>query len=294
LTQLARGHRRKADFGAAEQVLNQKLEIAKQSNNQSAIADVDFEIGLLRFDEEKYPAALEKYDSALKVYQSVNDQFRISFTNTNRAKTLVRLGRLDEARQRLEELFQTTTQMKGNYLQLVPELHLIKAELSFSEGKLEQATESATEALRTVPRRSDVQIETKYFLGLVKASSGGRQEAKQLCGEAIAVSSNSGNFGLHSRALLRCAEAALKANDAQTALTLATQAQERFTRSEQRESEWIAWAITSRASQQLGDKNKAEETLKNALNVRSRLEQQWGPEVFKQYAARPDIQVYFR
>ena len=93
---------------------------------------------------------------------------------------------------------------------------------------------------------------------------------------------------------LRCAEAALKGNDAQTALTLATEAQGRFARSQQRESEWRAWAIVSRASQQLGDKTKAEETLKNAVFVRSKLEQEWGPSAFKQYAARPDIQAYYR
>jgi serine/threonine protein kinase/Tfp pilus assembly protein PilF len=47
LSNLARGHRRKSDFAAAEQALNQTLEIAKQSNSPQAIADVDYEFGLL-------------------------------------------------------------------------------------------------------------------------------------------------------------------------------------------------------------------------------------------------------
>jgi serine/threonine protein kinase/Tfp pilus assembly protein PilF len=294
LTQLARGHRRKGDFAAAEQVLNQKLRIAEQSKSQPAVADVDFEIGLLRFDEEKYPSALEHYDSALKIYQSVNDDFRIVFTNTNRAKTLVRLGRYDEAKKLLEELFKATIDPKSPYLQLLPELHLAKAEMSLSEGNLSQAIESANEAVRTAPRRSELLIEAQYSLGLVKAATGGKQDAKKSCDDAINASANAGNFGLHSLALLRCAEAALIGKDAQTALTLATQAQQRLAQSEQLESEWRTWAIISRANEQLGDKKRSEETLTNAVNVRSRLEQQWGSDAFKQYSARPDIQVYYR
>jgi uncharacterized protein HemY len=139
-----------------------------------------------------------------------------------------------------------------------------------------------------------VLIESKFFLALMKSASGGKQEAKQLCDEAITVSSNSGNSGLYSVALLRCAEAAWKTGDWQTAQTLATQAQERLARSEKLESEWRAWAVASRATEQLGDKTKAEELARNATTVRSKLEERWGPDTFKQYIGRPDIQVYIR
>jgi tetratricopeptide (TPR) repeat protein len=294
LTQLARGHRREADFAAAEQALTQKLEIAKQSNNSQDIADVDFEIALLRSDQQRYPAALEKYDSALKTYESAKDTFRITFTNENRTRILIRLGRFSDARQVLEELFKTATEQKGAYLQFLPELQLLKGELSFSEGNLGQATTSAAEAVKTAPSKSELLTESKYFLALLKSASGDSRTSKQLCDEAIDTSSSSGNFSLYSVALLRCGEAALRGKDAQTALTLATQAQERFARSQQTESEWRAWIVASRAAEQLGDKTKAEEMSRNAVSARAKLEQEWGPTVFKQYAARPDIQVYYR
>jgi tetratricopeptide (TPR) repeat protein/predicted Ser/Thr protein kinase len=292
-TQIARGYRRKADFAAAEQALNQKLEIAQKNNNPQPIADVDYEFSLLRLDEEKYPAALEKSESAAAGYEAGKDSFGLAFTNTNRAKILVRLGRLEEAKKWLEELFKQAEELKGGYFQLLPELHLIKAELAFREGNMAQATASATEAVKKAEPKSDTLTESKIFLGLVKGSSGGKQEAKQLCDEAINISTNSGNSRLYSVALLRCAEAALRGNDAATALNLATQAQGRFAPGQQLESQWRAWAIASRASQQLGDKNKAEEMSKNALEARSKLEQQWGSHVFQQYAARPDVQVYY-
>jgi serine/threonine protein kinase/lipopolysaccharide biosynthesis regulator YciM len=292
LTQLARGYRRQTDFAAAENALNQKLEIAQRSNNPPAIADVDYEISLLRLDQENYPAALEKCDRALTAYESVKDTFSIAFTNAIRAKVLVRLGRLNEARSLLEELFKMVTEQKGSYLQLLPELQLIKAELSFSEGNVGHATVSADEAVKTAAARSDVLTESKSFLALVKGASGEKRDAKQLCDEAIELSSNSGNSGLYSVVLLRCAEAALKGNDSQSALTLATKAQERLAGSEKVESEWRAWAVASRATEQLGDKTKAEEMARNAATVRSKLEQMWGPDTFKAYTARPDIQVY--
>jgi serine/threonine protein kinase/Tfp pilus assembly protein PilF len=294
LTQLARGYRRQADFASAEKALNQKSEIAKRSSNPQALADVDYEISLLRLDQENYPGALEKCESALKVYESGKDTFSIAFTNMNRAKILARLGRFDDARSLLDELFKTVAEQKGAYLQLLPELQLIKAQLNLSEGNIGQATESANEAVKTASPRSDVLIESKYFLALIKGASGAKQDAKRLCDEAMEVSSNSGNSGLYSVALLRCGEAALKAKDAQTALTLATKAQERLSRTEQRESEWRAWAIESQATEQLGDKTRAEEMARNARLVRSKLEQLWGPDTFKLYAARPDIQVYIR
>ena len=290
LTQIGRVHRRKGEYAASQQALDKKLEIAKQSNSQPALADAYLEFGALRLDEEKYPAALEQYDNALKIYETVRNKFRIAFCKANRAKILARLGQFEEAKRLLDELFATTT----DYLQLVPELHLVRAEMSLSQGDLAQATTSANEAIKTGGEKSDVAIQAKFLLGVVKATSGGRQEAQKLCTEAINAASNAGDFSLHSRALLAGAEAAWKGNDAQTALTLATQAQARFARGEQLESEWRAWHIASRASQQLGDTGKAEEQLKNAQNTRYKLEQQWSPDLFKQYAARPDIQVYKR
>jgi tetratricopeptide (TPR) repeat protein len=257
------------------------------------MADSYVEMGALLLDQEKLPDALEQYGNALKIYEAVGNDLRIAFCKANRAKILARLGRYDEARQLLDEVFDITNKSKGNFLQLVPELHLVRAEMSLSQGDLPQAAASATEAIKTGGEKSDVAIQAQSLLGFVKAASGAGKEAQKLCTEAIKAASNAGDFGLHSRALLAGAEAALKGNDPQTTLSLATQAQQRFAAGEQFESEWRAWFIASRASQKLGDVTKAEEFMRNAQNARSKLEQQWGANAFKQYASRPDIQVNY-
>jgi tetratricopeptide (TPR) repeat protein len=292
LTHMGRAYRRKGDYSAARKALEQKLELAKQSNSQPAIADSHIELGALLLEQEQLPAALEQYDNAIKIYGSTND-FLVAFCNANRAQILTRLGRYDEAQQLLDELFKVA-KSKNAYLGLVPELHLVDAEMSLSKGNLSEATRASSEAIKLGGPNSDVAIQAQYISALSRAVSGGRNEASKLCDQSIKAASSAGDFGLQSRALLACAEVALKGNDAQTASTLATQAQDRFGRGEQFESEWRAWVIASRASQRLGDTNRAEEQMRNAVNARSRLEQKWGPDAFKRYALRPDIQVYIQ
>ena len=132
------------------------------------------------------------------------------------------------------------------------------------------------------------------MLGLARVLSGNAKEGLKNCDDAIKKASGTGDFSLLSRALLNKAEAALAANDAQTALKFAIEAQTRFAQGEQYESEWRAWLIASRASEKLGDQSKSQEQLGNAMNIRSRLEQRWGAEMFKQYSSRPDIQDFYK
>ncbi|HET6979957.1 MAG TPA: protein kinase [Pyrinomonadaceae bacterium] len=288
LTHIGRGLRRKGDYAAAQQALNQKLDLANQLKSQSAIADTNVEIGALLLDEEQLPAALDHYGKAIELYGSTNN-YLVAFCKENRAHILARLGRYEEAKQLLEELFKSKEAVLG----LLPDLHLNRAEMSLSQGDVPQAVTSSNEAIKTGGPKSNVTVQAQYVLALARANSG-QKEAQKLCEESIKATENAGDFGLRSRALLACAEVALKGKDAKTALTLAAQAQERFARGLQLESEWRAWAIASRASKDLGDSNSAQEQMKNAEAARSKLEQQWGGEAFRLYAARPDIQVYYQ
>jgi serine/threonine protein kinase/Tfp pilus assembly protein PilF len=289
LTQIARAYRRKGDYIAAQLALDQKLELAKQSGSQGSIADTQMEFGALRLDQEQLPSALDHYENAIKLYGTTND-YLVAFCNENRAHILARLGRDTEAKQLLDDLFKE----KDKYSGLVPDLHLNRAEMSLIRGDLPQAITAGNEAIKTGDPKSNVTVRAQYVLALAKADKGAQSEAQKLCDESIKTTSNAADFGLHSQALLACAEVALKRKDAQKALALATEAQERFARGSQLESQWRSWAIASRASKDLGDSNKAEEQLRSAQFIRSRLEQQLGSEAFKLYTTRPDIQVHYR
>ena len=293
LTQLGRGYRRKGEYGAALQALNEKLALANQSNSQRAIADSAAEIAAVLIDQDNLPAASQQYDSAQKVYEALSNKLRILFCKINRGNILWRLGLYSDAQSLFDDLSAATGDPKNGFQQFEPLVQVMMAQARLSQRNLAEAIRLSTLALKATGQKDpEVSIQSSYTLGLAKVLSGDRAEGLRLCQEAVKMASSAGDFTLLSRALLAQAEAALLVGDARSALTLATEAQPRFARGSQYESEWRAWMIESRASEKLGDKIKSEEQLRNAQSAWSKLEQQWGSGAFKQFTLRPDIQVY--
>jgi tetratricopeptide (TPR) repeat protein len=277
------------------QAANRKLELDRKDGAQPAIANAYSEIGAVLMDREDLLAALKQYDDAFTIYDSVKSPLRLAFNKANRGNILWRLGHYDQAEPLLDDVWKTVSESKGEYKQLVPTVLLYRAQLRLSQRKFAEAIALANEAIASAGTQiPEVAIEARSVLGLAKALSGNSRAGLQICDESVKMASALGDFLLQSRALLNKAEAALLTNDAQTALNLATDAQARFGRGEQYESEWRAWLIASRASAKLGDKAKAQEQLGNAMDVRSKLEQQWGAETFKVYSSRPDIQAFYQ
>lgn len=293
LTQLGRGYRRKGEYNAALQALTEKLELAKRSDNQRAIADSSSEIGAVLVDQENLPAALQQYDSAQDVYVAFPNKLRLLFTKINRGNILWRLGHYNEAQILFDELSGVTGDPENGFKQFEPLVQITIAQARLSQRNFAEAIRLSNEVIKAVGQKDpDLAIQGRYTLGLAKALSGDRKNGLRLCEEAVKMASSAGDFTLHSRALLAQAEVALFAGDAQAALRLALEAQPRFSRGSQYESEWRVWMIASRASEKLGDKNKSEEQLRNAQSAWSKLEQQWGADALKQFMLRPDIQVY--
>ena len=295
LTHMIRGHRRKGDYPAAMQVANQKLDLARQDGAQPEIANAYTEMAAVLMERDELMNAQKLYEDAGAIYQSVKNSQRLAYNITNRGNILWRLGHYDQAEPLLNEAWNIVTQSRDRYKQLVPTVLLYQAQLQLSRRNhseaINLATQAVTEAGTGIP---EIAIEGRAVLGLAKARSGEAREGLKLCHEAVEMASATGDFSLQSRALLNKAEAALLTNDAQTALNLATEAQKRFAQGQQNESEWRAWLIASRASEKLGDKSKAQEQFGNAMNVRSKLEQQWGAEAFKKYSTRPDIEAIYK
>ena len=293
LTQIARAKRRQGSYDAAIESLNQKLQIAQQGGGQVQIADCYTEIGAVLLDQEKYPDALQRYDQARAIYQSVNNRIKLVYGDTNRANILWRIGRIPEAKQLLSELAVTANQTEGELHPVLAALPLISAHISLSERNFSDAASKSNEALTLAGNKYlDTAIEASVTAALAKAFSGRDKDATTLSGEAVKMATDAGENTLLSQALLAQAEIALHNGDAQTALTLATQAQERFVQASQLESQWRASLIAAEASEKLGDHPKREQYLGQAKSNLSRLQQAWGEEIFKAYVSRPDIQLW--
>jgi ATP/maltotriose-dependent transcriptional regulator MalT len=178
---------------------------------------------------------------------------------------------------------------------LVPALRLEAAQMALSQRKFPEAGIKSSEAIGLAGNGfPDVTIEATFTQGLAKAHSGSGKEALTLCEDAVKMATSAGDAALLSHAMLAQAETELEAGNAQAALNLSTQAQQRFARGSQLESEWRSWIIAAWASQRLGDKKGADDLLVQGRNLSSQLQQKWGAEVFKLYTSRPDIQVYYR
>ena len=292
LTHLGRAHRRKGDYAAALQAFNEKLELAKRGYNQVAIADAEGELGAALMDQEDLPAALRHFDEALPTYQSIQNKLRLTYNKINRANILWKLGRYSEAEPLFVDLLALTAP-DANFKQLRPLVQVTIAEARLSQRNFAEAIKLSKEAISVAEDKDpEIAIIGRCTLGLAFAQTGNHQEAAKFSDEAVKISSGSSDFGLHSRALLARGETALLANDAQNALNLATEAQARFARGSQFESEWRAWVIASRANQKLGDRNQADAQRANAQITRSKLQEQWKAESINQYVLRPDIQAY--
>jgi serine/threonine protein kinase/Tfp pilus assembly protein PilF len=293
LTQLGRGYRRKGEYALALDALKEKLELAKQSNNQRVIADCDSEIGAVLMDQENLPESLKLYEDAFKVYEEIRHRSRIVYNKINRGHLLWRLGHYNEVQSLFADLNETMSQPDSEFKHLKPVLLVAMGQTQLSQRNYQEAIKLGSEGITLAGEKEpEVVIQGTYTVGLAKALSGDRKGGLKLCEEAVTRASTAGDFTLLSRALLAEAEAALLANDARTALKMATDAQTRFARGSQFESEWRAWMIASKASEMLGDKTTSEVQLRNAQSVRSKLEQQWGADEYKKYSSRPDIQVY--
>jgi tetratricopeptide (TPR) repeat protein len=295
LTQMIRGYRRKGDYEGALKAANQKIDLARKDGSQPEIANAYSELAGVLVEREDLPAAQKQYEDAFNIYESVNNPLRITFNKVNRGNVLWRLGHNDQAEALLDDVWKTIGESKNEYKQLVPTVLLHRAQIRMSQRDYAEAITLSNEAITEAGvQNPEIAIEARSVLGLARAMSGSGREGLRFCDEAINLASAKGDFLLQSRALLYKAEAALLTNDPQTALNLATEAQTRFATGQQYESEWRAWLIASRASEKLGEKNKAQEQFGNAMNVRAKLEQQWGAEAFKQYSSRPDIQAFYK
>lgn len=295
LSQLARVHRRRGDFQAALKALNQKAELAQQSGDQPQIAAACGELGAVLFEQERYPEALAQYEKALAIHKAIGNLINIAFNHANRGDILWRLGRYDEAQEAFNEAGTIARQPGSSYKQLLAEIERSLAQMALTRRNFTEAQARAqTSLVMAGTQYKSVTIQAKLTLGLVKAATGSATEAKALCDEAVKLATEAGDAALLSRSMLALAEATLEAGDARAALGLATQAQERFVKGEQQESEWRAWLVAAQASERLGDKANAAEQRSHGKQIYFQLQEKWGSQIFERYRSRPDIQVYYK
>jgi hypothetical protein len=91
---------------------------------------------------------------------------------------------------------------------------------------------------------------------------------------------------------LALAETLLADGDAREALNVFLEMQKSFVNSGNIPTRWQSFAVAARASNNLGDKAKANEYTAQANRLLPEIEKTFGAENYKTYLARRDIQIY--
>ncbi len=291
LSLVARANRRKGNYDTALQALGQELELAKQANDQPQIAWSYGEIGSVFTELERYPEALKQYDNSYGINNTLGNLVNMAYNQHNRGNVLWRLGRYGEAREALAQALKIASQPDSKSKQLEAEIQLSYSQIDLSERHFAEAKSSASQAMVMAGTQyQNVAIEAQSIIGLATVYLGAVREGKKNCQIAVDRAREAGDDALLSRTMLALAESCLESRDTETALKNAKEAQERFARAGQQESEWRAWLVLALANQIIGNALVAQEQFSRAAKILSQIQEVWQNDAAS-YFTRPDIQV---
>jgi serine/threonine protein kinase/tetratricopeptide (TPR) repeat protein len=290
LTLLGRAKRNKGDYDGARQLFERLLQLSQQSGDQSQVALAHEGIGNVLYYQENYPEALRHFDEKYTISKVLGKQSSISFSLISRGELLCQLGRYDEAHDAINQADVIVNGIKGGNKRLSAEIYLLKARVALSERKFSETAANCQKAIDTLGKESEeIQAWAKYLLGVAQAFSGHSRLAQETSKEALAIATRLNHQWLMSASTLALAQSLVEGGDPRGALENALKAEEVFARSGQKDSEWRAFLIASRASLKLGDREKAQTYARQSSEALSFLHKKWATEDVNSYLARPDV-----
>jgi tetratricopeptide (TPR) repeat protein len=290
-----RAYKQKGEYKAALQSFEEQLKLAEQTADQAQIAYSHGSIGSLLLAQEQYADARQHFEEGRVRYNAMGNQLYEGYALMNLGAALWGLGSQDDARKMLGQAEVIAKQKGGSFNGLQAAIDLVEAQIALNEQKFAEAGAKSQQALDLAGAQDKaLAIEGKYVLGLAQALSGRAPAGTTLCQEATDAAASLGDPLLLAESQLALAEASLISGDTKRAIESALKAQTFFASAGLSELNWRAWLIAGLASQKASDRNNAQLYLKSATEGLASLQQKWGPEVFKNYQARPDIQLYRR
>ncbi len=285
---LARAKLQKGDYDAALNTFAEQLKLSERYGDSAAAGLAHQYIGFAHMGKGEYPQALKRFEQNHEIAKSLGTLKNVALSLVDRANTLGRLGRYDEARAALNEASELAERPDAA-TNLAAAYYLAIARLALSERKFPKARAKSQQALTLAGaqlRRTAITANSINCLSL----SGSTGQAK--CEEALKLARELGDPTYTSEALLMLATSQIQNNDAVAALKTALEAQELFARAGNSDGEWISLLIAARASHATGNAEKMHDYSTRAAEVRGRISQKWGADNYNTYLNRPDIQAF--
>jgi serine/threonine protein kinase/tetratricopeptide (TPR) repeat protein len=194
LKEMARLARRRAgDQDLALRYLLEALDLAASRGDEARQGDLLNTMGIIEWERANYERALEHYEKAGRIFQSLNDRINAGLILNSIGVTLKHLGRSDEALPRLEEAVQLhrgsgQRLLEGHALAVIGDL--------FSEtGSFDEAADNYRVSLdirREIGDRKGEGWMLRKLAG-VYASQSARDEARDLLNQAQAIADEIGD-----------------------------------------------------------------------------------------------------
>ncbi len=287
---LGRAKTQKGEYGAALKTFEELLVLTQQLGDPAQVAFVNEDLGLIRLAQGRYPDALRHFEESYKIGKALGIQKTVSVNLLNRANTLWRLGRFDEARTALDEASavaenaQAAKNISASY-------YLARSRVALSEGRLPEARSHANKALELAGQQLKASaITATYTLGKIEVRSGTARAGGSKAKAAIAMARDAGSPYLVSEALLTLADAQIHSQESE-GLTTALEVQRLVAGFGNHDYEWLALLLAARAFRATGDMQQARDYATRANAVFSSLKQEWGDQNYNSYLNRADIQI---
>lgn len=297
LTLRGRAYRDKGDYEAALSAFKEQLQLGEQAGDLSQMALAHEEIGTVLAGREDFTQALQRFDKSYELNKSLRADVYVGYTAMHRASVLWQIGRYQEAKDALAEAVRVARRAEGDYEHLLASVHMVSGLMAASAGNFREAKAESNQALALAGTQyKPTIIQAKTTISLAQARSGTRagtrRASTRLCEEALELATQTGDPQLFANTLLASAESMLAGGDTRRSLEMALLAQQSFSSSGQLASEWRAWLIAASASRNQGEEMKANEYVSYATDRLRELEQRLGPEAYKGYLSRPDVQHF--
>jgi tetratricopeptide (TPR) repeat protein len=283
---LVRARADKAEFPQALSDAAELLEAAKKANNSTILVQAEESTGGLLLNMERYPDALNHYQSALATARAIGQL--MEYEAANCADALWHLGRYAEAKRMIDSI-PSGEKRQPNIAVLVDR---VSANLALSQRRFKEALGLAQNALKTASVSAPSEVtELQIISGLAQAEIGAPDQAKRSCQAALDSAERGGDRYMSAEARLCAARSYIAAGSPQEAMPLAKAAWQFVSLSQQKESEWRSLLYLAKASKESGDLASSPNYAKKALDILSGLENNWGNRAYQLYVSRPDIQL---
>lgn len=291
LTLLGQAHDLNGDHERALNDFARLLSMAQEKKDQLQEALAHKNIGTVLSHQERYPEALEHFNTSYGLYNSLDKKLEAGYSQVSRAEMLWRLGQGSQARGALNLAASIAEQPV--FSDLKGRIYVVRAGLELSERNFEQAIIDGSRAIKLDDSETKrPAIEAQTLVGVAHVLSSGKRKGLHECEEAARKAEATNDPRLVSKTLLALAEARLHVSDLKGAMESALRAQAIFARAGQKESEWRAFLIAGVASQRSGDKQIARDYLSQCDALLSALAQKWAGEYANGYLNRQDIKTY--